>query len=217
MTNILKSIHLDHNILKSHYKVFIAVYAIAVLVGILSQSPAVTVAIVMVISAPFIGTYFSIYEKNNLNKLYGVLPLRKLEVVAGRYLYVILLGIINGMLAGIAAYVLAFFLRSGIGFFDCLTYISVCFLFYCLFIGILFPFYFKFSFSSIYLVINLPIYICTVIGIYISKKTSVLKHSGVIIQYFTSHQYMIWIAGFGLGLLLLLISCFLSYAISNKS
>lgn len=35
---------------------------------------------------------FSVTEKNHMERLYGILPLRKSELVVGRYIYVISLG-----------------------------------------------------------------------------------------------------------------------------
>ena len=217
MTNVLKSIQLDHNVLKSHYKTMIMFFAIAVAIGTITQTPAVTVAVLMIITAPFLGTYFSVYEKNNLDKLYGVLPLKRFEVVAGRYLYALLLGLVNGIIAGILAYVISLFTGNGMSYLDYLTYLALSFLGFCLFIGIVFPIYFKFPFSKVYVFANLPIYICSVIGVYLIKKTNILKDLGSILQYFTSHQYMIWILGFVIGLFLLFISCLISYAISGLS
>ncbi len=61
--------------------------------------------IVPTISAPVVGLYFLLYEKNNLTQLYGILPLRKKEVVIGRYLYALAFGIVNGFAASILAYI----------------------------------------------------------------------------------------------------------------
>jgi hypothetical protein len=101
MRNILKSIRLDHQILKSYYSSFLGVYAAATLFGIISKIPGLTVAIVMAISAPFMGLYFSTYDKNNLGKLYGVLPLGKNEVISGRDLYALAFGVANGVLSSL--------------------------------------------------------------------------------------------------------------------
>ncbi|MDP4159078.1 MAG: ABC-2 transporter permease, partial [Bacillota bacterium] len=87
MNSVFKSVKLDNYIMKPYYRAFILLFAVAAAVGVLTKIPAITVTVVLIISAPFNGTYFSAYEKNNLDKLYGVLPLRKLDVVTGRYLY----------------------------------------------------------------------------------------------------------------------------------
>jgi hypothetical protein len=217
MGNVLKSIRLDNYILKAYYKAFIVVYAIAIIIGIIAKIPALTVAIVVVITAPFIGTYFSVYEKNNLSKLYGILPLGKFEVVIGRYLYALFLSIINGIVSGILAYIISLFLNKGMDRLTFITYLSASFLYFCLFIAVQFPIYFKYSFSKVYIFSNLPFYLVFVIGAYILNKTDILKSLSQIIQYFTSHQNMIWVTGVGLGLILLIISCPLSYLIYKKN
>ncbi|MDP4091256.1 MAG: ABC-2 transporter permease [Bacillota bacterium] len=217
MNNVFKSIKLDNYILKTYFRTFIVFYVIATIAGILlAKTPAVIVPIVMIVTAPFIGTYFSVYEKNSLDKLYGVLPLGKFEVVTGRYLYSLLLGMINGIIGGILACIISLITGKGLSFPDYLNYLSVAFLCFSIFIGILLPIYFKFPFSKVYVFANLPIYLCGVVILYLVKKTDILKNLGSTIQYFTDHQYMIWLSGFGLGLLLLFISFLISYAISRK-
>ena len=217
MSNVLKSIRLDNYILKTYYKAFIAVDAIAIIIGIITKIPALTVAIVLVITAPFIGTYFSVYEKNNLSKLYGILPLRKSEVVIGRYLYALFLVIINGIVSVIFAYIISLFANKGMDHITIVTILSASFFYFCLFIAVQFPIYFKYSFSKVYIFSNLPFYLVFVIGAYIFNKTNILKHLSQIIQYFTSNQNMIWVTGIGLGLILLIISCPLSYLIYKKN
>lgn len=96
------------------------------------------------------------------------------------------------------------------------SFSSASFLYFCLFIAVLFPIYFKYPFSKVYILANLLIYLITPIGLYVFKKTDLLKNLNQIIQYFTSNQYMIWITGIGVGLILLVISCSLSYLIYKK-
>ena len=40
------------------------------------------------------GYTFSVTEKNSMERLYGILPVKKSEMVMGRYLFVIVLGVI---------------------------------------------------------------------------------------------------------------------------
>ncbi len=217
MRNIFKSIKLDHAILKSYYKTMILYYVIGTVVGTISQNPAIAIAIVTIITAPFSGTYFSVYEKNNLNKLYGILPLNRSEVVIGRYLFALMIGVMNAVISIILAYILSYFVGSGISRLDFILYSSISFVFFCIFIGILFPLYNKFAFSKIYLYANLPIYILGVLGVFIVKRTNILKNIGQTLQYFNTHQNMIWITCIGIGLILLLLSCTLSIMIYRKT
>jgi hypothetical protein len=216
MSNVFKSVKLDNYILKGYYKAFLGIYIIAIALALIAKNPALTVAVVMVISAPIVGLFFSVYEKNNLSKLYGILPIARSQVVVGRFLYALSLSIINGIVSGALAYVIS--LLSGYSL-DHLTFIAVLsasFAYFCLFIAIIFPIDFKYPFSRVYIFSNLPLYILAVIGALVLRKTDLIKNMGQIIQYFTSNQEMIWITGFGLGLILLAVSCSLSSLIYKK-
>jgi ABC-2 family transporter protein len=211
MTSILNSMRLDNYILRGYYKVFALVYVIAILIGIITKIPVITVAIVVVISAPFIGTYFSVHEKNNLNKLYGVLPLGRSKVVLGRYSFALIFGIINGIVPGILAYLISLFVKNGMSHLEILAILSASFAYFCLFIAVQFPIYFKFGFAKVYIFSNLPFYLVFLLGAFVLKRTDILKQLGQVVQYFSSHQNMIWVTGLGSGLILLIISCLLSY------
>jgi|GEM_PF-104256 len=212
MSNILKSIKLDHDIMKSRYSMFI-IDIIGVFFALITKIPIYGALIIMVISTPIAGQYFSLYEKNNLEKLYGVLPLRKSEVVIGRYLYALCIVAINGIIAAIVAYSVCIFTNKGMNSLEFLTYLSVGFLYACLMTAVIFPLYFKFSFSKVYIFSNLPFYLIFVILFVLTRKTNVLQQTGQAAQYLTSNLGMIAAVGFGLGLILLVVSCLLSCAL----
>ena len=212
MNNILKSIKLDHDITKSRYTMFI-IDIIGVFFAVITKIPIYGALIIMVISTPLAGQYFSVYEKNNLEKLYGILPLRKFEVVTGRYLYALCIIVINGIIAAIVAYSVSIFTNKAMNSLEFLTYLSVGFLYACLMVAVIFPLYFKFSFSKVYVFSNLPFYLTFVILFVLTRKTNVLQQTGPVAQYLSSNLGMIAAIGFGLGLILLALSCLLSCAL----
>ena len=212
MSNILKSVKLDYNISKSRYSMFI-IDIIGVLFAVLTKIPIYGALIIMVISTPLAGQYFFVYEKNNLEKLYGVLPLRKSEIVIGRYLYALCIVAINGIIAAIVAYSVSIFTNRGMSGLEFLTYLSVGFLYACLMVAVIFPLYFKFSFSKVYIFSNLPFYLIFVLLFVLTRKTNVLQHTGLAARYLTSNLLIVAAIGFGLGLTLLALSCLLSCAL----
>ena len=214
MSNILKSIKLDHDIMKSRYPIFILGYVIGILFAVLSKTPILATAIVMVMAAPLIGQYFSIYEKNNLEKLYGILPLRKSEVVIGRYLYALCIVVINGIIATILAYIISLLTNISMNSFESLNIISIAFLYFCLMVAVIFPLYLKFPFSKIYILSNLPFYLILLISLAITRSTHSLQQTSPVIQYLTSNLTIAAI-GVGLGLILLALSCLLSCALTE--
>lgn len=216
MNNIIKSIKLDNFIMKNHLITFSAIYLVVIIITVVTKLPALAVGIIMLLSAPIIGLFFSIYEKNDLNKMYGILPIGKSDVVIGRFLYALIFGVFNEIVSGVLAYIMSLIFNIE---FDRLTYITVLsfsFLYYSLFVSIMFPVFFKFTYSKVYIFTNLPMYLLGVFGLIILRKTNFLTNIRQSIGYFTSHQELIWIIGIGTGLILLCISCSLSYLIYKK-
>jgi hypothetical protein len=194
---------------------FIIGYVLGAFLAVISKTPIYGALIVMIISAPLTGQYFSVYEKNNLEKLYGVLPLRKYEVVIGRYLYAMCIVIINGIVAAILAYVISIFTGKGTSIPEFLTYLSGGFLYVCLMVAVIFPLYFKFTFSKVYVFSNLPFYLIFILIFAFTRKTNVLEQVGPSAQALVSNLGMIAAIGFGLGLVLLALSCLLSCALAE--
>jgi hypothetical protein len=218
MANILKSVKLDHAVLKAYYKIFMGVYVLAAIIAIVFKAPAVTIPVVMVVAAPFISVYFFVYERNNLSKLYGILPLKRSEVVIGRYTYALLFGILNEVFSGILATILSLILNAGISYPEFLIFFSAGFLYVCLYISIQLPLYFRFPFSKVYMFSNFPVYLVAVFLVYLFKRTDFLPKLSQVVQYFSSNQNMIWvITGLGLGLILVMISGSFSRRIYQKN
>ncbi len=138
------------------------VYVLATIIAIVFKVPVITIPVVMVVAAPFVSVYFLVYERNNLSKLYGILPLGRSEVVMGRYAYVLLFGILNELFSGILAYILSLILNTGFSYLEFLTFFAAGFLYVCLYISIQLPLYFRFPFSKVYIFSNLPVYLVAV-------------------------------------------------------
>lgn len=216
MSNILNAIRLDFYIVKSVYKTVALIYMLAILFGIIAQ-PTASIFIIMVFAVFFSGMVFSIYEKNHLNELYGTLPLGKSDVVIGRYLYALFFGIINAILAGIIVCFIYYFTNKGMDYFTFISTLALSFIYFCFAVGIAFPIYFKFGFSKAYVFTMVPLYLVFIGAVFISRKTNALNNLKLMIQYFMSHQNMILVFGILAGLILMVISCYISYLIYRKS
>jgi hypothetical protein len=218
MNTILKSFRLDNDILRVYFRTFpLLAYGLAILIAVLTKKPGLAIVVVMTISAPFVGLYFLLYEKNNLSKLYGILPIGKNEVVIARYLYALAFGVANSVAAGILAYIISLTVNSRMSQLQFLTYAFASFTYFCLYIAIQFPIYFEFPYTKVYIFSNLPIYLLAVAAAYLIRKDNLLQQLQQVIQYFTANPNRIWEVGLGLGLLLMLVSCPLSCLIHQKS
>lgn len=217
MNNLIKSIQLDNHISKSFYWSFALVYMIAIFIAVLAKIPLVILALVSVISAPFVGVNFLINERNNLGKLYGTLPLGRSEVVTGKYLFALCFGIINEIIAGALAYGLSLVTNNAIPYLGFLAAATAAFLYFCLYISIQFPLYFHIPISKIYIFSNVPMYLIIVISEYVYRRTTFLSSINQTIQKFSSNPNLIWVTGIIAGLILVIISSSISRVIyKNK-
>ena len=67
------------------------------------------------------GYTFSIAEKNNMERLFGILPVRKSELVIGRYVFVLAMGLISLIISLIAQPLVLKVLGETVGVFDIVT------------------------------------------------------------------------------------------------
>ena len=210
MSNVIKSMRLDFHIQKANYKTFFALgYALAIVLGVVSRTPYTTVLIAMVVSAAFSGFVFLVSERNNLGRLYGILPLRKSELVLGRYLYALVFGLANVIAASLLTCVISLVTGHDVAFLDLSAYMCASFLYFCLFTAIVFPVYFRFGFSKNYLLTNVPLYVLYAVGFGLVRKGK-LPDLNNVTRYFTMRPEMLWLCGVGGGLALLAVSYGLS-------
>lgn len=211
MSNILKSIRLDHDITKSRYPYFL-IDAVGVLLAVITKVPIFGALVILVVSAPIVGQYFAVYDRNNLQKLYGMLPLKSAEVVIGRYLFALCIILANGIIATIVAYIVSRLTNRATGAAETLTYLSAGFAYACFTIAVIFPLYFKFSYSKVYVVSNLPFYVTFIVIFDITRKKDLLRQTGPAVHHFAANLTVAAI-GVALGLTLLALSCLLSCAL----
>jgi len=210
VSNVIQSMKLDYHIQKTRYTTFFGVgYALAVVLGVVTRTPYVAVLIAMIISAAFSSFVFWVTERNNLGRLYGVLPLRQSELVLGRYLYTLLFGLANALAASLLTCVLSRVTGTPLAFLDLSAYLCASFLYFCLFTSIVFPVYFRFGFTRNYFLANVPLYVVYAAAYGFVRKANPRDLYGVM-RYFTRSPGMIWLCGIGGGLALLTASYCLS-------
>ena len=99
MSNILKATRLDFSLVKPYVKVIGFTMLLPIAFAAISRSILTGVSFAMCFIAMTTGYTFSVTEKNSMERLYGILPVKKSEMVMGRYLFVIVLGVIALMVS----------------------------------------------------------------------------------------------------------------------
>lgn len=94
MNNILKVTKLDFSLVKPYLKVISFTMLLPIAFTAINRSITTGVSFAMCFIAMTTGYPFSITEKNSMERLLRILPIKKGELVIGRYLFVLTLGIL---------------------------------------------------------------------------------------------------------------------------
>ena len=92
MSNMLKATKLDFSLVRPYFKVIGFTMLLPIAFAAINRSILTGVSFAMCFIAMTTGYTFSITEKNSMGRLYGILPVKKSEMVIGRYLFVLALG-----------------------------------------------------------------------------------------------------------------------------
>ena len=92
MSNMLKATKLDFSLVRPYFKVIGFTMLLPIAFAAINRSIFTGVSFAMCFIAMTTGYTFSITEKNSMERLYGILPVKKSEMVIGRYLFVLALG-----------------------------------------------------------------------------------------------------------------------------
>lgn len=102
MSNILKSTKLDIALVKPYFKTICFTLLLPIVFAAINRSLLTGVSFAMCFIAMTTGYTFSITEKNSMDRLFGILPVRKSELVIGRYVFVLAMGLLSLILSLIA-------------------------------------------------------------------------------------------------------------------
>jgi len=216
MNSIFQVLKLDYYTVKTSYSKIIMVFFISILLGLLTQ-PIMPIIMIMFFSVSFSGLAFSIIDKNGCEKLYGILPIHRREIIAGRYLYGFISGIINLIISIILAYIIAVFSKQQMDSFALSLSITLAFCYYSFAVSISYPIYYKIGFSKSYIFITMPLYLLILLFVFLSEKTNFIETIDQVLQYFPNHNVLLLFYGFVLSISMLILSAVISYGVFKNS
>lgn len=216
MTRLYNAVKLDLYTAKASLPTFAIAIIAVIFIGAATKQPSVITAIAMMFATALGSTIFQINEKNNLDKLYGVLPLKKLERVLARYLYALILGICCAAIMTIVSLILYRALNITMETLPFLAVSGFSFAYYCFAVGIAYPIFTRFSFSKAYIFTIAPIFLLFFLLMFLSKQPNFLTNMSKAVQFFSAHQYLIIVCSVGVGIVFLAISLSIAYSLSRK-
>jgi len=214
---ILNSLKLDFFAAKAGLRLPMVVIMALVIVGAGAKQPYLSLALVLLFSVVLGGTVFSTLEKNHADVMYGVLPLKKIEMMIGRYLYALIFSVAALIIGSAIAFAVSRIFNVKIESFMFLAILSVAFAYYCFAVGVAYPLYFKFGFTKAYIFTMVPTYFLGILGVVLMSRKNAMSDLNSVVQFFTAHQYLMPIFGVIGGLALLVISLVVANAIVARA
>lgn len=216
MSRILNAAKLDYFASKSMLRMVSMLVIIGIIIGVIAHGPDYMMMFIMVFGVTSAGSIFSVHERSHSDKLYGILPLTKTQMILGRYLYALVIGIIYIVVAGVLGLILTYIM--GVGF-DPLVYwatLALGFAYFCFATGVAYPIYFKFTFAKAYVFTMIPMYIIAVAFLIVTRRADLASTLGSIVTFFMAHVYLAPIFGVVLGLILMGVSLAISNVIYTR-
>ena len=121
MSNILKSTKFDIALVKPYFKTICFTLLLPIVFAAINRSLLTGVSFAMCFIAMTTGNTFSITEKNSMDRLFGILPVRKSELVIGRYVFVLAMGLLSLIISLIVQPLVLKVLGETVGVFDIVT------------------------------------------------------------------------------------------------
>ena len=145
MNNIWKSAKLDFSLVKPYVKTICFTMVLPVVFAAINRSLLTGISFAMCFIAMTTGYTFSITEKNSMERLYGILPIRKSDMVIGRYIFIIIMGLTALIFSLIAHPVILTILGESISIFDYISAAVIGIFLFALYTVFQLPGYYKFG------------------------------------------------------------------------
>lgn len=143
MSNIWKSAKLDFSLVKSYVKTICFTMVLPVVFAAINRSLLTGISFAMCFIAMTTGYIFSVTEKNSMERLYGILPIRKSDMVIGRYILIIIMGLTALIFSLVAHPVILTILGESISIFDYISAAVIGIFLFALYTVFQLPGYYK--------------------------------------------------------------------------
>jgi len=201
---------LDFYAVKTSLPLSLVGYVFGIFLGIVTKEPMATLVIVMLLNVFMGASIFSIHEKSRSERLFGILPLKKSEMIAGRYIYGLIIGLVNIVGACVLAYLIMRFMNIAYTQFLFWAFAAISFIYYCFATSFLYPIYLKFTFAKGYLFAMIPMAVVGVGVMYFARKSNFMSGLNQFTQFFSDHLILTPLFGLIAGIVLLIISAVIS-------
>lgn len=185
MSNILKLSKLDFDLVKPYLKSLYLKMIIPIIFAAISQSLMAGISFAMFLVVTTITSYiFSITEKNSMERFYSVLPIKKNEEVIGRYIFMIIIGLISLVFYLISQSIVLIILGKSISIYEIIFSGFIGIVLFTFSAVFQLPGYYKFGFikGKVFMYIPLLLFFITIFSsINLTKLFQVINNSPILL------------------------------------
>ncbi len=158
MNAVARMTQLDLRTVRPYRTQVVILLILTPLLSALWRQPTIAPVMVMVMSV-FVAAYpFAIAEKNDLDTLYGVLPIRRRTLVSGRYWFAMALVVIAAMIGTLIGFAIGAAMGLPFGWVELGYLLVTAFVIVGVLVSVQFPLYFALGYTRARLVTFLPIF-----------------------------------------------------------
>jgi hypothetical protein len=217
LNRIFNAVKLDFMVLKGNIKQIVLASIIVLAFGFVGQEMSATfIILTMFIAVSFTGMTFAISEKNNVERLYGIVPLSRFEMVAGRFVHAGVLGAAAASSSLIITAVSSAFSGIAVDWIVIKLILSIGILFFALNVSVCYPIYFRIPFSKANLWTMLPM-ILMYVGVLLLTQGAVNAYWLVnLVNFAAENSSLVLLLTVFVSLALMLASMAISYSVRKK-
>lgn len=157
MSKLISFVRLDFHTIKPYKNSILIIIILGIGMGFGFKSASTLSSYFMMFLMVIMSYPFSIGDKNGLDTLYGTLPLNKKNIVAGRYLFVLMLEIIFVFLALLCSFALSVVCNLEFILSQELLVLCLCSVVFSIVVAIQYPIYFKLGYNKAKFIALIPL------------------------------------------------------------
>jgi hypothetical protein len=216
MNNIIKMVNLDMSLLKPYKKYYLMFLLIPIIITLSTKDINSSIIFFMCMIAMTSNYTFSVAEKNDLNRLYGLIPVSKIDIVAGRYIFSALTGAVTAVAAVIINILILVLSKTPIIYLDVVASVSIGLLMYFFFTAIQLPGYFKFGAIKGRFITFIPFLGIFLAGVIAKSINTSEQLTNISITPVLSNTYILLVFSILLDIVIYCISIAITYSVYNR-
>lgn len=219
MKKVLSCVGLDVKLVKPYAKSVLFLLALGIFMGLMFKSSETLSSYFMMMVMLVMSYPFAVIDKNHLDVLYGTLSVSRKSIVIGRYVFVLILITVCGLLAFGSSLALSAIIGEELIIPQLLVMLCALFMTVSLVVALQYPIYFKLGYTKAKMAAMIPLFIVFALIVMIPTLAKLANWNvslTSLLEGLAQHTAALSIGALLTGMIFLTVSCFVSYKLYLK-